>query len=93
MITNEMIVEWGPIGEWRPTEDPMSGTITFESPNHPYVIMATPHWVEDNMVPIDYLDENEDYHHVRILQLNPRTDILNQMSMYREAISKLIKSF
>ena len=91
MITNEMIIERGAIGEWTPYEDPMVGTIEFHSPNHPNVILATPNWIEDNMLPIDYLDENEEYHQVAIVPLDGDTQ--TQMDTYIQVIQNLIKTF
>jgi hypothetical protein len=92
-ITNKDIVNTGPILGYVPTECSRSGTLIWESTDTNLVVYATPHWEDDNIVPIEYVcGDDDDYQRYHQYELNRLSTKQEQLELYRNHIESCIVS-
>lgn len=90
MLQNEDILNFGPIGDWIPSEDYMSGTLEYSKQGSDYLVYATPHWNNDGEVPVDISYENGDYENLTTIHLNMRESVEYQLNQYISVISVVL---
>lgn len=93
MLQNEDILNFGPIGDWIPSVDSMSGTLEWYcNGNDSVSVYATPNWETDGIVPFALSYEDGEYSNVTTLELNLRETIEYQLNQYISVISTILST-
>jgi hypothetical protein len=93
MLQNKDILNSGPIGDWMPFEDSMSGALEWYRKNTDTVrVYATPNWETDGVVPFALSYEDGEYYNVTTLELNLRETIEYQLNQYISVISTILSN-
>jgi len=92
MLQNENILNFGPIGDWFPYEDSMSGTLEWSRKNDDFVVYATPHWVTDGVVPVALSYEDGDYNDIHSFELSVNENVEYQLNQYIAIISVILSN-
>lgn len=93
MLQNKDILNFGPIGDWIPFEDSMSGALEwYRNGNDTVRVYATPHWETDGFVPFALSYEDGEYSNVTTLELNLREPIEYQLNQYISVISTILST-
>jgi hypothetical protein len=94
MLRNEDILNFGPIGDWFPSEDRMSGTLEwYRKDNDSVVLYATPHWDEEGVVPFESVFSDGEGKHIIKLYLETRESVEYQLNQYISVISVVLSNF
>lgn len=93
MLQNKDILNFGPIGDWIPFEDSMSGALEwYRNGNDTVRVYATPNWETDGVVPFALSYEDGEYSNVTTLELNLREPIEYQLNQYISVISTILST-
>jgi hypothetical protein len=93
MLQNKDILNFGPIGDWFPFEDSMSGTLEwYRTDNDSIRVYATPHWETDGVVPFSLSYDDGEYSNVTTLELNLREPVEYQLNQYISVISTILST-
>jgi hypothetical protein len=91
MLHNEDILNFGPIGNWFPSEDRMSGTLEWHrKDNDSVTLYATPHWNEDGIVPVAVSYEDGEYNEIHSFELRLKESVDYQLNQYIAIISVIL---
>ena len=90
ILRNEDILNFGPIGDWVPSEDRMSGTLDWSIKNDEFVVYVTPHWETDGVVPVALSYEDGEYENIHSIELNISESIEYQLNQYISIISVIL---
>ena len=88
-LNNEMILENGSIGNWIPSEDSMSGTIEWCNPQSENVLLATPNWEEDGIVPID-MSSDDGMNYENVIEVVLSGSKLEQIHQYETIVESVL---
>jgi hypothetical protein len=93
MLQNKDILNFGPIGDWFPNEDRMSGTLEwYRKDNDSVVLYATPHWDEDGVVPVAVQYGDDDYTDIHSFELSVNESVEYQLNQYIARISVILSN-
>jgi hypothetical protein len=93
MLQNENILNFGPIGDWFPYEEGMSGALGWyhrDDVERDRIVYATPHWEEDFVVPIGISFSDGEYEDVTSFELSQRESVEYQLNQYISIISVIL---
>jgi hypothetical protein len=91
MLQNEDILNFGPIGDWFPSADSMSGTLEwYRKDNDSVVLYATPHWDADGVVPVAVQYGDDDYNDIHSFELSVNESVEYQLNQYIAIISVIL---
>lgn len=91
MLQNKTILSNGPIGDWTPYEDSMSGTLEwYRKENESTIIYATPHWETDGVVPFAIAYTDGDYVEVTQLELDTKESVEYQLNQYLSVLTTIL---
>lgn len=89
-INNENVKSILSIGDWSVSEDSFSGTIEWVHPSKNTIVLATPNWEENGLVPIDMTNEDGDYENIIDVVLSG--SIKEQMNQYETIVESVLSN-
>lgn len=93
ILRNKDIINFGPIGDWVPYEDSMSGTLEWCRENNEFIrVYATPNWQTDGVVPVD-AEIDEEYVTLHTFELSLNESVEYQLNQYISVISTILSNF
>lgn len=95
-LQNSHILNFGPIGDWFPFEENMSGCIGWYNRNdveRNVIIYATPHWETEGVVPVEVATSDEDYFTLHSFELSLRESVEYQLNQYISILSTIIHNY
>lgn len=92
MLTNQYIINLGPVGDWTPDET-INGCVEYCSPKSNFTIFATPNWDADGFVSVASYDNiNEEYRDIMNFRLIPES-VDEQLKIYINMISIVFEEY
>lgn len=96
LLQTHHIVNFGPIGDWFPFEENMTGCIGWYNRydvERDVIIYATPHWVIEGVVPVEVTTPDEDYINLHSFELSLRESVEYQLNQYISILSTIIHNY
>ena len=92
MLNNSDIINNGSIDGWIPSED-IGGAIEWHSDGSPVIVFATPHWDTKGVVPVDYIDADDDYRNFPSFTIDINESVENQLKEYLSKLKTILSNF
>lgn len=91
MLNNSDIINNGSIDGWIPSED-ITGAVEWHRDNSPVVVFATPHWETEGVVPVDYIDADDDYRNFSSFTIDINESVENQLKEYLSKLKPILSN-
>jgi hypothetical protein len=95
ILRNKDILNFGPIGDWVPYEENMTGCLGWYNRydvERDTIIYATPHWETEGVVPVDTATSDGEYITLHSFELSLRESIEYQLNQYISVISIILSN-
>jgi hypothetical protein len=92
MLQNLDIINNGSIDGWIPS-DGIGGELQWHRDGSPVIVFATPHWDTDGVVPVDYIDADDDYRNLPSFTIDINESVENQLKEYLSKLKPILSNF
>jgi hypothetical protein len=95
-LQNSHILNFGPIGDWFPFEENMTGCIGWYNRydvERDVIIYATPHWESEGVVPVEAITSDGGCESLHTFELSLRESVEYQLNQYISILATIIHNY